>query len=140
MWCTSRTMGSQGLTRLTRTYVLLNKSLGMNVRNSILKKKIFTFPNTLSVWRGVPSLHHFLPPPQKKIAVTLIQNNSVVLGLSVKIIKYMDSQIFGFSVLLVLTVRAFPSEFLEKPNMNLNIQMFKVQVRKMWFRAKRECQ
>jgi hypothetical protein len=28
-------MGSQGLTRLIRTYVLLNKSLGMNVRNSI---------------------------------------------------------------------------------------------------------
>jgi hypothetical protein len=24
--------------------------------------------------------------------------------------------------------------------MNLNIQKFKVQVRKMWFRAKRECQ
>jgi hypothetical protein len=34
-----------------------------------------------------------------------MQNNSVVLGLSVKIIKYMDSQIVGFSVLLVLTVR-----------------------------------
>jgi hypothetical protein len=38
------------------------------------------------------------------------------------------------------TLRAFPSEFLEKPNMNLNIQKFKVQVRKMWFRVKRECQ
>jgi hypothetical protein len=33
-------------------------------------------------------------------------------------------------------IRAFPSEFLEKPNMNLNIQKFKVQVRKMWFHAK----
>jgi hypothetical protein len=36
--------------------------------------------------------------------VTLIKNNSVALGLSPKIIKYLDSQIFGFSVLLVLTV------------------------------------
>jgi hypothetical protein len=37
-------------------------------------------------------------------------------------------------------IRVFPSEFFEKPNMNLNIQKFKVQVRKMWFRDKRECQ
>jgi hypothetical protein len=29
-----------------------------------------------------------------------------------------------------------PSEFLENQNLNLNIQKFKVQVRKMWFRTK----
>jgi hypothetical protein len=51
-----------------------------------------------------PNYITFLFLLKKKIAVTLIQNNSVTLGLSVKIIKYMDSQIFGFSVLLVLTV------------------------------------
>jgi hypothetical protein len=51
-----------------------------------------------------PNYITFLFLPKKKIVVTLIQNNSVALGLSVKIIKYMDSQIFGFSVLLVFTV------------------------------------
>ena len=51
-----------------------------------------------------PNYITFLFLPIKKIVVTLIQNNSVALGLSVKIIKSMDSQIFGFSVLLVLTV------------------------------------
>jgi hypothetical protein len=42
--------------------------------------------------------------------------------------------------LVTVLLRAFRSEFFEKPIMNLKIQKFKVQVRKMWFRAKWECQ
>jgi hypothetical protein len=50
---------------------------------------------------------------KKKItwSVTLIKNNSVSLGLSAKINKYLDSQIFGFSVLLVLTVLNLVNNF-----------------------------
>ncbi len=73
----------------------------------------FVFCNHLSIILDIPSPSlHFLHDSSTKKGgkkkssgpVTLMENNSVSLGLSSKIIKWMDSQIFGFWILLTLTV------------------------------------
>jgi hypothetical protein len=80
----------------------------------------FAFCNHWSIIFDIPSPSlpaSFTTLPQKKVGkkipgpVTLMQNNSVALGLSAKIIKWFDSQISGFSIHLPPTVFHFSRSF-----------------------------